>query len=235
MSDHRSGPVNENEIRALRREMVTMAQRAGVGADAEDLVQDCLVSLVRADPHVVRSYAFGALYRRIALHWRSHHRHGRVHVAGLLRPECGSWPTVDNLNEVLRLDGALVVLADGELPRRLLVWSEAAPFWASEVVDAIETLLDDLGRAGEVSDRHSRRLRAGWVRGFREACEQVEVELVETRNWSPANGCVQMRGIDPAADRQDLERRCTLVRSRGRAGRVGSSRVGGQTAWGSGG
>ena len=219
MSDHRSGPVNDNEIRALRREMVTMAMRAGVGADAEDLVQDCLVALVRADAHVARSYAFGALYRRIALHWRRHHRRGMHHVSDLFARESAVSPEVDHLQDVLRLDGALVVLADGELPGRLLVWSEAAPFWASEVVDAIEKLLEELGCGGQVSERHSRRLRAGWVRSFREASEHVQIELVTALPECGAVSRVQVRGADPDADRQELLRRCDVLRSRSRSGR----------------
>ena len=219
MSDHRSGPVNDNEIRALRREMVTTAMRAGVGADAEDLVQDCLVALVRADAHVARSYAFGALYRHIALHWRRHHRRGVLQVSDLFAQESASWPEVDHLQDVLRLDGALAVLADGELPGHLLVWSPAAPFWASEVVDAIEKLLDELGCAGQVSERHSRRLRAGWVRSFREASEQVKVELVTALPECSDEPSVQVRGADPDADRQELQRRCDVLRGRSRSGR----------------
>jgi hypothetical protein len=219
MSDHRSGPVNDNEIRALRREMVTMALRAGVGADAEDLVQDCLVALVRAEARVARSYAFGALYRRIALHWRRHHRRGALQVSDLFAWESASWPEVDHLQDVLRLDGALAVLADGELPGDLLVWSPAAPFWASEVVDAIEKLLDELGCAGQVSERHSRRLRAGWVRSLREASEKVKVELVTALPECSVESRVQVRGADPDADRQELQRRCDVLRGRGRSGR----------------
>ncbi len=190
-----------------------MASRAGVGEDAEDIVHDCLVGLLRAAPREPRAYAFGALYRRIALHWRQQRRR-LVPIHGLAVEPCSPLPQNDAVVSALRLDGALEILAAEAICDRLVlrVPLAVAPAWGSAVAEAIHRLLDDAGSAHGISPRHGRRLRSRLARQLEDASERVFVSLEDGVGDCPGPGL--WRGLHPDADADDLARRCAAARER---------------------
>lgn len=204
--------MDEEDFGALREDLLRLATRAGAGYEAEDLVHDCMIAMLRASPRDGRAYAFGALYRRIALHWRQTTRRMRrdpaLDAAELLTSDTGD----EVLFRVLRLDGALALVADGGDSLRLVVMGHEASRWASDVVDAVGSLLAGIGDRSGYTQRHIRRIRAQLMETLCARASDVVVELTDSAG--PDDGVRITRGADRAVDLADLARRCSAIRLR---------------------
>lgn len=202
------------EIDLLRRELVSVAQRHGLGPDAEDVVQDCMVALLCGQPATARAYAFGALYRRIALHWRQSARRRVVGLDSVGEADLVRVGEEDMLHSALSIDGALALAVDG-LPRvHLVVAPATAHHWASVVVDAVDGLVREVGDQTAVSPRHARRLRHALLEMLREQLGRVEVSLRAPPVTLPPAQWVEVRGLHPAEDHAALRRRCVALAAR---------------------